>query len=46
MGTKKAMQRVIFGSALLLIVAPAVTSLSLDDVLARLDETYAVRSAR
>jgi len=46
MGTKKAMQRVIFGSALLLIIAPAVTSLSLDDVLARLDETYAVRSAR
>ena len=46
MGTKKAMQRLIFGSALLLIVAPAVTSLSLKDVLARLDETYAVRSAR
>ncbi len=46
MGTKKAMQRLIFGSALLLIIAPAVTSLSLNDVLARLDETYAVRSAR
>ena len=46
MGNKRALERLIFGSALLFIVAPAVTSLSLKDVLARLDETYAVRSAR
>jgi len=46
MGTKKAMQRVILGSALLLIVAPAVSSLSLKDVLPRLEEPYTVRSAR
>ena len=46
MGNKKALQRLIVGSALLLIATPAVTSLSLKDVLARLEETYAVRSAR
>lgn len=46
MGNKKALQRLIVGSALLLIVTPTVTSLSLKDVLARLEETYAVRSAR
>jgi outer membrane protein TolC len=46
MKNNKVLRGLIVGSVLLLMIAPAVASISLRDVLARTSETYEVQSAR
>lgn len=46
MRNRKVPRRLVMGSILLLMIAPGVASVSLQDVLARIGETYEVRSAQ